>query len=141
MNSRLKELFFIIIIIGILFILAVSGLYDCPLDFIVGIPCPLCGITRAFISVCRGDFSSAFYYHPLWPVIMIWLILFLLHFLGFISLPKKLIDAAGWVLVFLLISCYVIRHINGSPVVQIHFETSLIYRVFRMMPFSQGFSI
>ena len=31
-----------------------------------GIPCPGCGLTRAFQSLLSGDLRKAFYYHPLW---------------------------------------------------------------------------
>lgn len=37
-----------------------------------GIPCPSCGITRAFINLLKLDLKSAFKYHPLF-----WLVLFI----------------------------------------------------------------
>jgi len=40
----------------------------CPLKFWTGIPCPLCGMTRAFASISHGDFIAAVGYHPLSPV-------------------------------------------------------------------------
>nr|WP_136479594.1 DUF2752 domain-containing protein [Acetivibrio thermocellus]THJ77178.1 DUF2752 domain-containing protein [Acetivibrio thermocellus] len=30
-----------------------------------GIPCPGCGMTRAYLSLVKFDLTSAFYYHPL----------------------------------------------------------------------------
>ncbi len=32
-----------------------------PLDYIVGLPCPMCGMTRTFLAVLSGDFAGAFY--------------------------------------------------------------------------------
>ena len=133
MKSKLKETAVIASISGLLFVLVVLGIYDCPLDRFAGIPCPLCGITRAFTSAARGDFPAAFYYHPLWPVILLALVLFFLSRLNVISPSKKMIDAAGYALCVLLVLCFIIRHIKGSPVVHIHFETSLIYRAFHLL--------
>lgn len=36
----------------------------CPLYLIFGIPCPGCGMTRAWISLLGGDIAKAFYFHP-----------------------------------------------------------------------------
>ena len=36
----------------------------CPLYLIFGIPCPGCGMTRAWISLFGGDIAKAFYFHP-----------------------------------------------------------------------------
>lgn len=50
---------------------------QCPILAITGIPCPGCGMTRACLSVLRGDFAAAFGYHS-----MVWsLPLLLLFFL------------------------------------------------------------
>lgn len=37
----------------------------CPIKFVTGISCLGCGMTRAWLSVLKLDFSAAFYYHPL----------------------------------------------------------------------------
>lgn len=36
----------------------------CPVYLIFGIPCPGCGMTRAWISLFSGDIAKAFYFHP-----------------------------------------------------------------------------
>ena len=36
----------------------------CPAYLIFGIPCPGCGMTRAWISLFSGDIAKAFYFHP-----------------------------------------------------------------------------
>lgn len=38
---------------------------SCPIRAITNIPCPTCGMTRAFISLIKLDFIKSFYYHPL----------------------------------------------------------------------------
>ena len=54
-------------------IAAIAGFYlflfsqgiTCPIKYVTGISCAGCGMTRAWISLVRGDLQSAFSYHPL----------------------------------------------------------------------------
>ena len=41
----------------------------CPLYELAGISCPLCGTTRAFLALLRGDGALAFRCNPLFPLI------------------------------------------------------------------------
>lgn len=36
----------------------------CPFKFVTGIPCPGCGMTRAFLAMAEADFVSAFRHNP-----------------------------------------------------------------------------
>ena len=48
--------------------------YGCIYRNIFDIPCPGCGMTRAWISFLNGKINDAFYYHPLFwsvPIIML----------------------------------------------------------------------
>lgn len=36
----------------------------CPFKVLTGIPCPGCGMTRALISITKGDLRAAFRYNP-----------------------------------------------------------------------------
>jgi len=47
--------------------------YRCPIYSFFGVPCPGCGMTRALRAALTLDFSKAFYYHPLF-----WLVLLLI---------------------------------------------------------------
>jgi len=49
---------------------ALTGPVLCPLVLITGMPCPGCGITRAFCFATHGRLGEAFRYHPLWPLIL-----------------------------------------------------------------------
>ncbi len=40
-------------------------LYKCPIYYFFHIPCPGCGVTRAYFSLFALDLESAFEYHPL----------------------------------------------------------------------------
>ena len=49
------------------------GLYaldiGCAFRFVTGVPCPGCGMTRAWLAALRGDLAAAVAYHPLfWAV-------------------------------------------------------------------------
>lgn len=45
-------------------VFALSGI-GCPFYRIFGIPCPGCGMTRAFLACLRLDFTAAWRYHPM----------------------------------------------------------------------------
>lgn len=40
----------------------------CPVYLLTGVPCPMCGMTRAHLAALRLDFKTAFDFHPLFPV-------------------------------------------------------------------------
>lgn len=54
-----------VVFVGALAAICILKIYRCPFQFIWGINCPGCGMTRAWISVLRLDFKAAFQYHPL----------------------------------------------------------------------------
>lgn len=55
--------------------LAVDGVafkgYFCPFKFITGIPCPTCGITRAYAAVSHLDFAQALGLNPLMVIVLV----------------------------------------------------------------------
>jgi len=59
----------------------------CPLPLTLGIPCPGCGITRAFSLATHGHFAEAYAFHPLWPL--------LLAYFGLIWIYKMVEEARG----------------------------------------------
>lgn len=116
MKKRLMKTFLLLTIIGILILI---GFLRCPLRYFFGIPCPFCGMTRAFLSVLQGNFYAAFYYHPLWPVVAIGLVFCTLYNLKIIQLSDKFINYSSFVLGLLFLGCFMIRHLINSPIVQI----------------------
>ncbi len=60
--------------------------WPCPVRFIIGVPCPACGITRAARLVVRGDFVGATAIHPLvWIVGPVVAAFAIVEVLGFIK--------------------------------------------------------
>lgn len=37
----------------------------CVVRFVTGVPCPGCGMTRAWLALLRGDLAAALAYHPM----------------------------------------------------------------------------
>jgi hypothetical protein len=46
----------------------------CPTRSVTGIPCPSCGMTRAFCAMARGDVSTAAGHHLLSPVLFVFVL-------------------------------------------------------------------
>lgn len=68
-----KVLFLVFLGIGIIF-LYYSGI-GCVWKYLFGITCPGCGMTRAYISLLKGDISAAFGYHFMFwsvPILLIY---------------------------------------------------------------------
>jgi hypothetical protein len=47
------------------------GLVLCPFRAVTGLPCPGCGMTRAFCSIGHGEFTRAFGYNALAPFVFV----------------------------------------------------------------------
>lgn len=131
MRKKDSAIIIVILVLLIMAVLVVLGFYKCPLRLLFGIPCPLCGISRALLCLFAGQFAKSFYYHPLWPLAVIVVIVLFLDRKRIIRLTKKQIRIGEITIAVLLVACYIIRHIMHSPVVEIHFEESLIYSYLR----------
>lgn len=44
--------------------------YRCPVAYFLHVPCPGCGVTRAYKAALALHFKEAFRYHPLFPVVL-----------------------------------------------------------------------
>lgn len=51
---------------------AAGAMLGCPIFELTGITCPLCGTTRAWLALFRGDFALALTCHPLFLLIPPW---------------------------------------------------------------------
>lgn len=49
----------------------------CFFHSITGMPCPFCGMTRAFLAIGQLNFTKAFYFHPLSIIILSTMIIYL----------------------------------------------------------------
>ena len=92
-NVHMKK-YLIMIICGLILL---AGIFKCPVYETIGIPCPTCGITRAYKLFLTGHIKDAFMMHPLFLLPAVFL------FRPFRS--KRIL--AGVIIVF--IAVYIIR--------------------------------
>lgn len=90
----------------------------CIFRLMTGIPCPGCGMTRAWLAALRLHFAAAFAYHPLfWVVPIAFVLAFVLAFVReevASSKRKRGIDIAVTVLCVLVVAVWIVRLINPA---------------------------
>ena len=84
----------------------------CIFRLMTGIPCPGCGMTRAWLAALRLDFAAAFAYHPLFWVVPIAFVLAFVREEVASSKLKRGIDIAVTVLCVLVVVVWIVRLIN-----------------------------
>ena len=122
MNTTLKRfiknILVLFILIAIFYILDIG----CIFKKLSGLSCPGCGMTRAWLSFLKGDIGKAFYYHPLfWMMIVIPAITLIRKRISD-SLFKGILICC----IVLLMVCYLIRLFGGSDIVSFNPYNSLI---------------
>lgn len=71
LNSFKLLLFVFALIVYGIFAYAFGNESICIFKVYAGLPCPGCGMTRSFLSLLSGHMDQAFYWHPLWPLVLI----------------------------------------------------------------------
>ena len=61
------------------------AVFGCPFETLLGIPCPGCGMSRAFICLFHLDLRGAFIYHPLFPLVIAWPIAYAIYAMYFLK--------------------------------------------------------
>lgn len=126
MNTTLKRfiknLLVLFILIAIFYILDIG----CIFKKLSGLSCPGCGMTRAWLSFLKGDIGKAFYYHPLfWMIIVIPAITLIRK-----RISDSLFNGILICCIVLLMGCYLIRLFGGSDIVSFNPYNSLIIKAF-----------
>ena len=109
----MKKSFVMFLFIGIVSLLFSLIFKRSPCLFLnlTGIPCPSCGMTRAYISLFRGNIFQAFYYHPLFLAPFVIIIMMQEK----IRANKKLFNGLVIFLTAIIFVVYVIRLILLFP--------------------------
>lgn len=118
MKKQLRKHKDLICLVGtIVLIYAVFDLVGigCPIKFVTGISCLGCGMTRAWLSVLRLDFAAAFYYHPLFLLPLVAVIVYFLK--SKINLKIYKIIMLTIIIAFITIYLYRLILIDGDIVV------------------------
>ena len=85
----------------------------CVFKNITGLPCPGCGLTRAYLSLFHGDIGKAFKYHPLFllPAILIIILIYNKVKINRFNINERLV--IGFIIIFLAV--YALRMITLFP--------------------------
>ena len=118
-------------VISIVAIVTLYGFFTlvgigCPIKFVTGISCAGCGMTRAWISLLRGDVKEAFNYHCLFILPLLYVIILVLR--------KKIPDRAYKIICFIMISMfvgvYIVRLLNpNDTVVNVDITNGFLYKL------------
>lgn len=110
----------------------------CPMVLLTGLPCPACGLTRAFGAVITGRFKEAYQLHPfIYPIIgiVIWFILWRYYLQKslrpFIKVLILLIAAMAVFYIYRMI-----RYFPGEPPISYYYD-SIGGRIFRYIQMIQ----
>lgn len=95
----------------------------CALRMLAGIPCPGCGLTRAFLLLSQGDIKTATEMHPFWIPIVFVLVLFVVgrYFIENKEKRRKIFHIIKLLAILIVIgmfALYVYRMINFYPDVE-----------------------
>lgn len=108
-------------IIGIYGVMGMMGI-TCPILFMTGISCAGCGMTRAWLSLFRLDVKAAFYYHPLFWLPALIMLLFLFE--------KRIFKQWYWLWAALFLLVYGIRMFFGEgEIVVFRPQEGFLYRM------------
>ena len=102
----------LIIAVFYLFIELVLGV-TCPILYFTGISCAGCGMSRAWMCLLHFDFAGAFYYHPLFWIPAVGLIL--LPFWN--RIPRKVRTVLMTVVCVLFLSVYIWRMLDMTDTI------------------------
>lgn len=126
MNTTLKRFIKDLTVLVLLILIAYLLDAGCIFKKITGLSCPGCGMTRAWLSVLKGDIEMAFYYHPLFWMVAV--VPFLILFRNRIA--ERHFNLILISFIVLLMLCYLIRLFTGSDIVSFNPYESLIIKAF-----------
>ena len=125
MNEKKKLIiaYLVFIVIGI--ILTIISLFRsssiCIFYNYTSIPCPSCGMTRAFKSLLSFDITKAFWYHPLFPLIILFPYIY-------VKMDKRLIYIVGTLFIVTWIIRLILLFPHTYPMVPN--TSAYLYKVF-----------
>ena len=129
----------IIILITYVCILNVTKI-GCPFNFLFGIPCMGCGMTRACLAFLQGDILMALKYHPMVILLPLILLLFITHIILNNNKKNIKIIMLCWLLIIILFCViYLIRLlIIKDPIIKIQIKDGIIYKILYYIIFERG---
>ena len=121
MRKEKRQLVIFIFLLGLasLFIVSQTQKSICLIYNTTGIPCPSCGMTRAFLYLAKLNFAEAFHYHPLFLLVPV-------LFYSYLKGNRKLLIAIC--LIFVIV--WIIRMVLYFPGVEpMNYNSSSIFGI------------
>ncbi|MBE5824302.1 MAG: DUF2752 domain-containing protein [Butyrivibrio sp.] len=109
LKEALPAICAVALVYGILYFAGIG----CPIKYLTGVSCMGCGMTRAYLSLLRLDFASAFQYHPLFPIPVIAAVLFLFRS----RISQKIVKVLLFTTIVLFSIIYLLRILDPSDTV------------------------
>lgn len=125
-KQNYKELLMLFVGLGLVMLFLEITDIGCFIKWVTGVSCPGCGMTRACREALQLHFLEASYYHPLFWLMPVVLVLFLIK--NKLS-EKALIGISGTILAAFFV-VYVIRLMNQDDgIVTINLNKGIIGRI------------
>lgn len=103
----------ILVLVGIVLLLLITDV-GCVFKAVLGVPCPGCGQTRAWFALFGGRMAEAFYWHPLFWLTPILLLLALVR--NERVFTSRRLNALFWIVCLLLyVGVYIWRLVVLFP--------------------------
>ena len=119
-----------LLIIGAFYLLLQCVGITCPIKFITGVSCPGCGMSRAWLSLLRLDFSAAYNFHPLFLLPIPALIVFLLR----PRMSQRMFRIFIYVMCAMFIAVYALRMFDATnTIVVFRPEDGAVYRLLQWL--------
>lgn len=104
-------------------------IWRCPFYLLFGVPCPGCGITRAYTALLSGNVEEAFSLNPMFlPAgFAFW---YMIHRRILPKRPSSIVEmAAGIAILILLLGSYGYRMISQTGLIVADVESGLLFRI------------
>lgn len=132
-NKHFYTILIIFAIIGLISIISyLIGFSICAFYNITGIPCPACGMTRAYISLFHFDIKSALFFNPLFFIVPFCILPQFLKCFFNIKIKKSTQNAYYFLILFILILVWIIRMYLYFPNIEpmVYNTNSLFYKIY-----------
>ena len=115
------------IAVGLFYLLLAALGHGCPIRWLTGIPCPGCGLSRAYLALLSGNLKGAFAFHPLFWAVPLLVFAALWRGRKGEKTARLLLICLG--AAFLLV--YIWRLASGDPYMEISVDQSLHFQILR----------
>ncbi len=121
------------VVCGIVVILGAMKLFlgvTCPMKFLIGLPCPGCGLSRAFELLLRGKVEQSFRMHPF---LIPYLLMFVMEMFFRTKHEKYAILKNGYIVLVVVTSlifyCWRMKHFFPKQEPMTYYENNLISKL------------